>query len=133
MSVLTLTIEAPCKPLNANQRLHYAQKAQRTAMWRARAQVAAIQAGKPKLDHAHVWAVVGYPQNREYDAGNYYPTAKAVLDGIVTAGCLPDDSNTYVVGPDMRPGEKADVFTLTITLDPECECLDCRARFGGAA
>ena len=28
------------------------------------------------------------------------------MDGLVDAGLLPDDSNEYVVGPDMRAGEK---------------------------
>ena len=126
---LTLTIPAPCEPINANHRLHPHVKAKRTAAWRARAQVAAIQAGKPRMDRAHVRAVMSITSRREFDAGNWYPTAKACLDGIVTAGCLPDDSNAYVVGPDMRPGEKADVYTLTITLDDECACEDCRARW----
>jgi len=128
---LTLTIPAPCEPLNSNQRLHHMVKAKRTAAWRARAHVAAIQAGRPTLERAHVRVLIGHQQNRSYDAGNYYPTAKACLDGIVSAGCLPDDSNTYVLGPDMRPGDKADVFTLTITLDDACGCLDCADRFQG--
>lgn len=132
---LTLVLPAPCAPINSNHREHFRTEAKRTAAWRARAQIAAIQAGKPQLDHAHVWAVVGYPTNRSYDAGNFYPTAKAALDGIVSAGVLVDDSNKFVVGPDLRPGPKAEggVFTLTISLDDECCCVDCVARFGGAA
>ena len=130
MSPLTLVIPAPCKPINSNHRLNTYVKAERTRLWRARAQVAAIQAGKPRFERAHVRAIVGYPTARSYDAGNFYPTAKACLDGIVSAGCLPDDSNDYVVGPDMREGDKAPVFTLTITLNPDCECLDCSHRFG---
>ena len=118
MSTLTLVIPAPCKPINSNHRLNTYVKAERTRLWRARAQVAAIQAGKPRFERAHVRAIVGYP------------TAKACLDGIVSAGCLADDSNDYVVGPDMREGDKAKTFTLTITLNPDCECLDCSHRFG---
>lgn len=122
---LTLTIPAPCEPLNSNHRLHHHVKAKRTAAWRARAQVAAIQAGKPKLPRAHIKATVSITSRRAYDAGNWYPTAKACLDGIVSAGCLPDDSNEYVTGPDMRPGDKAGVFTIIMSLDPNCRCSDC--------
>jgi hypothetical protein len=127
--MLTLTIPAPCEPLNSNQRLHHHVKAKRTAAWRARAQVAAIQAGKPRMDRAHVRVNVALSTARKFDAGNYYPTAKACLDGIVAAGCLPDDSNEYVIGPDMRSVPKADVFTLWITLDDACGCGDCAARW----
>lgn len=127
--MLTLTIPAPCEPISANARLHHHVKAKRTAAWRARSHVAAIQAGKPRLDHAHVRAFVHRTDRRSYDAGNWYPTAKACLDGIVAAGCLPDDSNAYVLGPDMREGDKAETFTVTITLDDACECDDCLARW----
>jgi hypothetical protein len=130
---LTLTIPAPCEPINSNHRLHPHVKAKRTAAWRARAQVAAIQAGKPRMKHAHVRAFMAITTARAFDAGNWYPTAKACLDGIVSAGCLPDDSNAFVVGPDMRPDAKAAVYTLTITLDDACDCDDCAERFGGAA
>ena len=41
-----------------------------------------------------------------WDVGNLYPTAKAIVDGLVDAGVIPDDSNEWVTGPDMRAGEK---------------------------
>lgn len=132
--MITFTIPAPCEPINSNDRLHYHVKAKRTAAWRARAHVAAIQAGRPKLQRAHIWALVARTDNRSSDVCNYYPTVKAAVDGLVRdGGCLPDDSNTYVVGPDMRPTTKAAKFTLVITLDPDCTCADCAERFGGEA
>lgn len=39
-----------------------------------------------------------------YDPANLYPTAKAIVDGLVDAGVLEDDSHRYVEGPDMRHG-----------------------------
>lgn len=55
--------------------------------------------------------------NRSYDAGNLAPTAKAIVDGLVTDyGLLPDDSNEHVIGPDMRPGEKRKQAGITITI-----------------
>lgn len=68
--------------------------------------------------------------NRRRDVGNLYPTVKACLDGIVSdAKVLPDDDDRHVVGPDIRPGAKAEKFTLTITLDDSCECVDCQERW----
>jgi hypothetical protein len=56
---------------------------------------------------------------------------KACIDGIVgDAHVLPGDDDAYLVGPDLRPGDKAPVFTLTITFDDACECRDCAHRFG---
>lgn len=128
--MLTLTIPAPCEPLNSNQRLHHHVKAKRTAAWRARAHVAAIQAGKPRLDRAHIRVTVHSTTNRRRDVLNLAPTVKACIDGLVQdAGVLPDDSDTYVIGPDLRPGDKRPVFTLTITLDDACGCADCAARW----
>lgn len=134
MSAVVLTLPAPCKPLNANERTHWAAKAKRVRAWRARAYVAAIQAGRPKLDRAHVTVVVHATTNRKRDIANLHPTVKAAIDGIVAdGGVLPGDDDAYLVGPDLRPGEKRDVFTLVVTLDPACGCGDCVARFGGAA
>nr|DAR31111.1 MAG TPA: Endodeoxyribonuclease RusA [Caudoviricetes sp.] len=39
-----------------------------------------------------------------YDPGNYYPTAKAILDGIVDDGILADDSHEYLDGPHLHHG-----------------------------
>jgi hypothetical protein len=132
--VLTLTIPAPCKPLNSNDRLHWQVKRKRTAAWRARAHVAAIQAGRPKLDRAHVTATIHPLTRRKFDAGNFYPTVKACIDGIVgDTGLLPDDDNAHLVGPDIDPGDKAEAFTVVLVIDPECGCRRCEARFGEAA
>ena len=127
---VTLTLAAPCDPLNSNQRLNRYVTAARVKQWRARAHVAVIQAGRPKLDRAHVTAVISHTTNRRRDALNWWPTVKAAIDGAVEAGLLPDDSDAYVVGPDLRPGDKADVFTVALTFDPDCECRDCAHRFG---
>ena len=127
---LTFTIPAPCEAITANQRLHFQVKRKRTAAWRARAHVAAIQAGRPKLERAHARVLVHSTTNRNRDVANWHPIAKAVIDGLVQdAHVLPDDSDRFLVGPDLRPGPKAAVLTLTVTLDDSCECVDCAERF----
>jgi hypothetical protein len=37
---------------------------------------------------------------------NLYPTAKALVDGVVDYGFLADDNNAHVVGPVCLPGIK---------------------------
>lgn len=42
--------------------------------------------------------------DNHHDPANYYPTAKAAVDGAVKAGLVPDDDWKHVIGPDMRRG-----------------------------
>lgn len=122
-----LTIPAPDKPLTANQRLHHHPKAERTRNWRLR--TALLARRLEPMPHAHVTYWIHATSNRRRDVANYYPTIKACLDGVVDAGVLPDDDDRHVVGPDPRPGDKADEFTVTLRLDPDCACGECVARF----
>src|SRR5699024_2252032 len=84
--------------INANQRLHWAVRAQMTKDWRTLANAAARAAQLPTgLTKAHIVVHVHKTNNRSYDVGNLAPTAKAVVDGLVTDyGLLPDDSNAYL-------------------------------------
>lgn len=105
--------------INSNERYgHWAVRAEKTRAWRLVAKIAAQNAGLPKgLERAHITCTVHKTTNRSYDAGNLSPTAKAIVDGLVSDyGLLPDDSNEHVVGPDMRPGEKRDQAGITITI-----------------
>jgi crossover junction endodeoxyribonuclease RusA len=103
--------------LNSNQRLHWAQRARLTAHWRELAAALARQAKVPALARAHVLAAYLPPDRRRRDPANLYPTVKALVDGLVDAGVLPDDDATHLDGPDMRLGEpsKPAYFVLTIT------------------
>lgn len=105
---LTLTIPAPCDWLNSNQRLHRMVKARRVASWRKAAQEAAEAHPGWVPFEVPVRIVVTVHKTRagRWDAGNLYDTAKPCVDGLVSAGVIPDDSNEWVVGPDMRAGEK---------------------------
>lgn len=72
--------------------------------WREAAAEAARAAGLPRLERARVIGQVCFLDRRRRDPGNWYPTAKAAVDGLVDAGLLDDDSTRYLIGPDMRPG-----------------------------
>ena len=82
------------------------------------AHAAATNADLPKgLQRVHITVHVHKTNNRAYDVHNLYGTAKAAIDGLVSDyGLLPDDSNSYLTGPDMRHGEKQDQAGITITI-----------------
>lgn len=106
---LELTIPAPCDWINANQRLHWAEKARRTKAWRTAAHY--IAGAVPRRQRifttpVHIVCTVHKTRNGRFDVSNLAPTSKALVDGLVDAGVIPDDSNQWVTGPDMRAGEK---------------------------
>ena len=105
--IVTLT---PDQVLTANQRHHWAAKARLTKALRQRGVMAWRLAGSPQHDRARLVVTLGYPDRRHRDAANLHPTIKALLDGMVhplpgVRGVLPDDSDAYLTGPDLRPGD----------------------------
>lgn len=78
----------------------------------------------PKIQKARIIAhLVKNPGGGRWDPNNWYPTAKAVVDGFVRAGMLPDDDWKHLIGPDMRyagtsiddPGLRIEVIPLDAT------------------
>lgn len=105
-NVRHLRLNAPDSLMNSNQRLHHHARARLTATWRQAAGTMAMASRPVRFTgRTRIVCVVHHPHNRSYDAGNYYPTAKACVDGFVDAGMFVDDSNQWVVGPDMRAGD----------------------------
>ncbi|MCW2900732.1 MAG: endodeoxyribonuclease RusA [Streptosporangiaceae bacterium] len=91
--------------LNDNQRLDRRRKAEHIAVIRQTTAYTARHAKLPELERAHVFYVV-HPdkKTRSRDPGNWSPSAKAAIDGLVDAGLLPDDNSTRLLGPDPRLG-----------------------------
>lgn len=117
---LQLTIPAPCEWINSNQRLHRMELAARVKFWRASSYVHARRIGEAERSFSgpvHIVCTVHKTRAGRWDAGNLYPTAKAIVDGLVDAGVIPDDSNEWVTGPDMRAGEKAEQACVVVTVD----------------
>jgi hypothetical protein len=102
--------------LNSNDRDHWRVIRPITATWRAAAAEAAARAGLPTgLARVRITAQVVKARAGDYDAGNYYPTAKAVVDGLIDHGMCVDDNNRYVEGPFLHPGGKGEpALVLTI-------------------
>lgn len=107
MEVVVLEFPAPAEWLNANDRLHWAVRNRLTQAWREAATVYARRAGLPMgLRRVHVVVEVCRPRANRADVGNFYPTVKAVVDGLTDYGCWVDDDDSHVVGPDLRRGPK---------------------------
>ncbi|MFE1270547.1 hypothetical protein [Streptomyces sp. NPDC058758] len=95
------------KLLNSNARLHWRQAAARTAAIRREVAAAARSMRVPPLRWAHVvYRMHPGPRTTRFDPGNWAPTVKAAVDGLVDAGVLPDDNSSRLRGPDPRPGER---------------------------
>lgn len=113
-------IVQPSPWLNVNDHnMHPIARARLVKLWReaGRDAWAAHPCHGRDMEHAHIAVYVHRPRNTRSDAGNFYPTAKAAIDGMVDAGILPDDNDDYVTGPDMRRG-KHDEPRLTIVITP---------------
>lgn len=100
--------------LTANQRVHWAKKARRTADLRLLAVAAWRRAGCPQHSHLHLVVRIGYPSRQRRDAHNLMPTVKALVDGMVhpnprSRGLLPDDSDEFLTGPDLRHDPSLDL------------------------
>lgn len=82
------------------------------------------------LSRARIVCYVCMPEGRRFDPGNFYPSAKPCVDGLVDAGVVPDDSYRYVTGPDMRVGYPQPLprLELVITELPPEITLTCRSQ-----
>ena len=116
MGLITIAIPAPADFINSNQRLHPQKKAKLTKAWRAAAKAAALNAA-PFGCPVRIVAYVVKPVRNRFDPGNWYPTAKACVDGIVDAQLLTDDDWRQVIGPDMRRGQPGPA-ALVLEIEP---------------
>lgn len=98
----TFEMSGPRPPLSMNDRSHWAKKSKVTkdlreeAFWRARS------AKIPTLTKCRVQITWVVPDSRRRDEDNPVPTAKAVYDGIVDAGVVPDDTPEYMEKPTVK-------------------------------
>lgn len=112
--------------LTANQRLHWAQKAERTRVTRQTAWAEAKlsrPAGRliPFEDKMRCLITVKYPDRRRRDVHNLMPTVKAAIDGMVDAKVFHDDSDEWLVGPDLRVSDDLCLPDFACTLRFEFE------------
>lgn len=84
--------------INANDRSHWAVRHRKTQELRQYACLTARRFKIPKLTQAAVTVVV-HPgvRTKRFDPANWAPSSKALIDGLVDADVLPDDSSKYLV------------------------------------
>ncbi|MEW1701162.1 hypothetical protein ACIQCR_31630 [Streptomyces sp. NPDC093249] len=86
--------------LTSNQRLHFMAEHRMKRRLRQDAAAAIRACGLPALERAAVYYVLHpRPVRRKRDPGNWAPSAKAYVDGLVDAGLLPDDNSDHLAGP----------------------------------
>lgn len=93
---------AKANAINLNQRDHHHVRAVKTKHLRALGRLVALD-DKGQYERAHLTVRIGWPDRRRRDAHNLMPTLKALIDGMVDAGLLPDDDDKHLTGPDLRP------------------------------
>lgn len=82
--------------LSLNSRVHWAAKAAETKKWRQFAAVVAARYPRfPKVTVTLTWIV---KDKRRRDEDNLFLLRKALIDGLVDAGVVDDDSSEYVTG-----------------------------------
>ena len=117
---ITLHIPQLYQWMNANEmrRWHWSKRHRLTKAWRNDTAALARTARLPKLQRAHILVHIHKTTNRRYDPANLNPTIKAIVDGLIDYGLLPDDDALHLDGPDLRAGEKRDKPGLTLTITP---------------
>lgn len=85
--------------LNSNKALHYRQKAERVAALREQARQAGaawLATHQPPTPPTHLIVTVIPATRRRTDPPNWWPTVKPLIDGLVDAGLLEDDSSEFI-------------------------------------
>lgn len=125
MVSLTFGVPAPLW-LTANDRLHWADKSRRTRALRQAARLVTLAAIRKReavrLQRADVTATVHYPTARRQDPANANPTVKALIDGCVDAGLLPDDDAQHLPSLAFRRGDptrQPGFYRIVLTFDGE--------------
>lgn len=94
----TLVVPQKASLISSNQRLHWAVRMRLVKDLRLLGMALASQRRIPAIGRAVVTVIVhpGY-RVRRLDPSNYADTFKALMDGIVDAGVLRDDSAEYLL------------------------------------
>lgn len=96
---------APARWLNANGRTDRRRQTPDRQQWRDAGAIYAKAGHLPRFERVHILALLRFPNAIRRDPNNWAPTTKAVVDGLVDAGVLADDSSRQIEGPDHRLGD----------------------------
>lgn len=91
---MSLSFQRP--PLNMNDRMHWAKKAKITKSIRQEVYIRAKAARLRPCKHLKVQFYYQPRDRRRRDSSNIIATQKPIVDGLVEAGIVPDDTPDYV-------------------------------------
>lgn len=104
--------------LSSNSRHHWTRTRAASRYWRWTMFAEARRLHAPQLGSAHITITIRWPDNRHRDVHNYvHHVAKPIVDGLVKAGVLPDDSDEYLSGPDMRRDPEKGPLAIRIDIN----------------
>ena len=86
----------PLLTANRQRRMHHHEWSQFSAEARRTSYFVAREANVPKMQRARVAFFPHQAKGRLADPAAHAPTCKAILDGLVDAGALPDDTGEHV-------------------------------------
>jgi Holliday junction resolvase RusA-like endonuclease len=92
-----LTFNYPSPPITANQRHHWRKKATLTKQVRVASSLLARSARIPAMAKCEVSLIWFVSTKHRRDVDNIVPTLKAMCDGLVDAGIVPDDTPNEMV------------------------------------
>ena len=107
--------------ISANDRMHFRVKSQLTQFLR---RLSANRTwSRPVYTRKNPCTItidVQPPTSRRMDAPNWYPTVKALIDGLVDSGLLSDDNNHVIKSTTFKSTKLSDTknYKLVITIEP---------------
>ena len=114
----------PRRLVSANKRIHHHTRADICSYWRKLARTAAEDAyghadeGESWHQRVRVVITFRYPDRKRRDVGNLYPyVAKPLVDGMTDAQLWPDDSDAWLIGPDLRRDPEKGPHRITIEIE----------------
>lgn len=90
------------KLITANDKMHWAARSRLTKQLRQWGYLLGREGqgvARLHLTRARVEFEFAYPDRRRRDRHNLAPTVKALMDGLIDAGLLPDDADRFLDGP----------------------------------
>lgn len=98
---MRISFHPPCPPWSVNERRHWAAEGRDRKLWKTLARLRAedylLRRTLPGLRPSNVSVTIPFPGPGRRDPHNYTGTVvKAIIDGLVAAGCWPDDTAEYV-------------------------------------
>lgn len=111
------------KLLSANDKMHWAARSRLTKQLRQWGYLLGREGegvARLGLTLARVEMEFAYPDRRRRDRSNLAPTVKAIMDGLIDAGLLPDDADRFLDGPHTVIADRLAVKRLGVPMYEVC-------------